>query len=141
MQEAVKEARLAVSEHEVPVGAVIVKNDAIIASAHNQCVSHNDPCEHAEMLVMREAYHKLGSLEGCTLYVTLEPCAMCAGAMIHMRLPRLVYGAFDQGCGCCGSRIDLTDHWFEHSVETIGGICEAECAAFLQDFFRELRIQ
>jgi tRNA(adenine34) deaminase len=93
------------------------------------------------MLALKDAYEKLGSLEGCTLYVTLEPCAMCAGAMIHMRLPRLVYGAFDPACGCCGSRLDLGDHWFDHSIETIGGVLEEQCSSLLKDFFRVIRIQ
>lgn len=141
MREAVKEAALALYEHEVPVGAVVVRNGVVISHAHNLCAAESDPTAHAEMLAMKEAHAVLGSLDGCTLYVTLEPCAMCAGAMIHMRLPRLVYGAFDTACGCCGSRIDLTDHWFDHSIETIGGVCEAECADLLKGFFKELRIE
>lgn len=139
MLKALGEAEAAYSENEVPVGAVVVKDDRIVASAHNLCTAKNDPTLHAEMIACRDAFQKLGSLEGCTLYVTLEPCAMCAGAMLHMRLPRLVFGAFDQTCGCCGSRIDLGDHWFDHSIETIGGILEDESAALLQKFFQRLR--
>lgn len=139
MREAIAEARLACSAGEVPVGAVIVKDERIAARAHNLCEALRDPTAHAELLAMRKAYETLGSLKGCTLYVTLEPCAMCAGAMIHMQLPRLVYGAFDAENGCCGSKIDLTDHWFEHTVETVGGISEAECAALLREFFANLR--
>ncbi len=139
MQQALSEAQIAYKAGEVPVGAVIVKNGKLIASAHNLCESEHDPSKHAELLVMQAAYDRLGSLSGCTLYVTLEPCAMCAGAMLHFQLPRLVFGAFDRTCGCCGSRIDLTDHWFAHSVETIGGICEDECAAMLSAFFVNLR--
>ncbi len=139
MKEALKEAVSAWNEHEVPVGAVVVRNEAIVSRAHNRCICESDPTAHAEMLALRDAYQKLGSLNGCILYVTLEPCAMCAGAMIHFGLPRLVFGAYDRACGCCGSRIDLGDRWFERSVETIGGICEAECAAMLSDFFQSLR--
>ena len=139
MKEALNEAALACKEHEVPVGAIIVRDDAIVSRAHNRCISKNDPTAHAELLAMKDAYQKLGSLNGCILYVTLEPCAMCAGAMVHLGLPRLVFGAYDRACGCCGSRIDLGDHWFEHNVETIGGIREAECAALLSNFFRDIR--
>ena len=136
---ALQEAKTAFSEGEVPVGAVIVKDEAIVARTHNLCVQESDPSLHAEFLAMQEAYRRLGSLADCTLYVTLEPCAMCAGAMIRFRLPRLVYGAFDPNAGCCGSRIDLGDHWFEHSVETIGGVLEDECEALLRTFFDSLR--
>ena len=139
MRSAIREAKLAFKEGEVPVGAVVVKDDMLIASAHNQCESQHDPLLHAETIAMRSAFETLGSLRGCTLYVTLEPCAMCAGAMIHLQLPRLVFGAFDAENGCCGSRIDLTDHWFEHSVQTIGGILEPECAELLKRFFSNLR--
>lgn len=141
MELALREAKIAFSEREVPVGALMIKDDRIISAAHNRCISLGDETAHAEMLALKEAYAKLGSLQGCTLYVTLEPCAMCAGAMIHMRLPRLVYGAFDPACGCCGSRIDLGDHWFDHSIETSGGVLEEQCTALLKDFFREIRIQ
>lgn len=138
---ALAEAKIACDENEVPVGAIVVKNDAITAKAHNRCSADHDPTAHAELVALKAAYEKLGSLDGCTLYVTLEPCAMCAGAMIHMRLPRLVFGAFDPVGGCCGSKIDLGDHWFDHSIETIGGVCETECASILKDFFRALRIE
>ena len=141
MQCAIEEAKRAFDENEVPVGAAVVKDDTIVSKAHNTCNFGKDPLAHAEMLALKEAYSKLGTLEGCTLYVTLEPCAMCAGAMIHLRLPRLVYGAFDPACGCCGSRIDLTDHWFDHDMETIGGICDTECASLLKSFFHTLRYE
>lgn len=139
MRFALDEAKTARSASEVPVGAVIVKDDRIVSSAHNLCFTQHDPSAHAELIALREAYAALGSLNGCTLYVTLEPCAMCAGAMIQMHLPRLVYGAFDPECGCCGSKIDLGDHWFDHSVQTIGGILEEECAQLLKDFFLSRR--
>ena len=139
MEEALAEARLALAEDEVPVGAVVVKEGKIVARAHNLSRQRNDPTNHAELLALQAAQQKLGSLSGCTLYVTMEPCAMCAGAMVLLKLPRLVFGAFDERCGCTGSRVDLTDHWFYHSVETWGGILEKECAALLTDFFQSRR--
>ena len=139
MQCAIQEAHKAFLCGEVPVGAVIIKDDQIVASAYNRCETNKDPLQHAEMLALQKANALLGSLSGCTMYVTLEPCAMCAGAIVHMRLPRLVFGAFDKETGCCGSRIDLTDHWFDAATETIGGICEQECASLLSDFFTQLR--
>lgn len=139
MQEALVEAQAALSEDEVPVGAVVVKDGAIVARAHNLSRRQNDPTQHAELLALQAAQRKLGSLAGCTIYVTMEPCAMCAGAMVLLKLPRLVFGAFDASCGCTGSRVDLTDHWFYHSVETWGGVLEEECAALLTDFFQRKR--
>ena len=139
MGEALLEAQSALSEDEVPVGAVVVNDGKIVARAHNLSRQQKDPTAHAELLALRAAQQKLGSLEGCTLYVTMEPCAMCAGAMVLMKLPRLVFGTFDESCGCTGSRLDLTDHWFYHSVETWGGVLATECAALLSDFFQGKR--
>ena len=139
MKAAIQEARDAIKDDEVPVGAVIVKDGAIIAQAHNLSRQNNDPAQHAELLALRQAHQALGSLNGCTLYVTMEPCAMCAGAMILFKLPRLVFGAFDPSCGCTGSRIDLTDHWFYHSVETWGGVLEKDCSSLLSEFFQRKR--
>ncbi len=139
MQEALKEARTALQEDEVPVGAVVVKDGGIVARAHNLSKQQKDPTLHAEILALRQAQQQLGSLTGCTLYVTMEPCAMCAGAMVLLKLPRLVFGAFDTSCGCTGSRVDLTDHWFYHSVETWGGVLERDCAALLTEFFQRKR--
>ena len=139
MREALSEARAAFGEDEVPVGAVVVKDDVIIARAHNLSRQNSDPTWHAELLALQAAQKKLGSLSGCTLYVTMEPCAMCAGAMVLLKLPRLVFGTFDPSCGCTGSRVDLTDHWFYHSVETWGGILEQECASLLSEFFQRKR--
>lgn len=135
MRLALAEAQKAAALDEVPVGAVLVKGGAVIATAHNLCEEKKNPALHAECIALREGYRKLGSLKGCTLFVTLEPCAMCAGAILQYRLPELVFGAFDARAGCCGSRLDLTDHWFYHSVKTWGGIMEADCAALLQSFF------
>ena len=139
MLEALEEARAALSEDEVPVGAIVVKDDTVVAKTHNLSRQHNDPTMHAEILALKEAQRKLGSLAGCTLYVTMEPCAMCAGAIVLLKLPRLVFGAFDESCGCTGSRVDLTDHWFYHSVETWGGVLEGDCAALLTEFFQRKR--
>ncbi len=139
MREALREAQAALAVEEVPVGAVVVKDGLIVARAHNLSRQNNDPTQHAELVALQQAQRSLGSLEGCTLYVTMEPCAMCAGAMVLTKLPRLVFGAFDPSCGCTGSRMDLTDHWFYHSVETWGGILEEECAALLTEFFQRKR--
>lgn len=139
MKLALREAETAAQSEEVPIGCVIVKEDTVVAKAHNLCHKHHDPALHAECIALKQAWEQIGSLEGCTLYVTLEPCAMCAGAMIHYRLPRLVFGAFDPACGCTGSKVDLTDHWFYHSVETFGGILEEECQSLLSAFFAERR--
>ncbi len=139
MRAALQEAQAALQEDEVPVGAVVVKDDEIVARAHNLSRQNNDPTQHAELLALRQAQRQLGSLTGCTLYVTMEPCAMCAGAMVLLKLPRLVFGAFDTSCGCTGSRVDLTDHWFYHSVETWGGILERDGAALLTEFFQRKR--
>ena len=139
MREALREAQAALAVEEVPIGAVVMKDGHIVARAHNLSRQNNDPTQHAELVALQQAQRSLGSLEGCTLYVTMEPCAMCAGAMVLTKLPRLVFGAFDPSCGCTGSRMDLTDHWFYHSVETWGGILEEECAALLTEFFQRKR--
>lgn len=139
MQIALLEAQKAADEEEVPVGCVLVKDGIVVAKAHNLCHGRKDPTLHAECLAMKTVWEQFGTLEGCVLYVTLEPCAMCAGTMIHYRLPRLVFGAYDSNCGCTGSLVDLTDHWFYHSIETIGGILEPECSTLLADFFSQHR--
>ena len=140
MRLALEEARLAFGEGEVPVGAVLVKHGEVIARAHNRVEQTGDATAHAELLCLREAMVRLGPrLTDCTLYVTLEPCAMCAGACVNAKLMRLVCGAFDEVAGCCGSKMDLTDHCFLHSVETWSGILELECKQLLTDFFQALR--
>ena len=140
MRLALEEARLAFDEGEVPVGAVLVKSGEVLARAHNRVEQSGDATAHAELLCLREAMKRLGPrLTNCTLYVTLEPCAMCAGACVNTKLSRLVYGAFDEAAGCCGSKMDLTDHCFLHSVETWGGILEPDCKSLLTDFFQALR--
>ncbi len=140
MRLALEEARLAFDEDEVPVGTVLVKNGEVIARAHNRVEQTGDATAHAELLCLREAMERLGPrLTDCTLFVTLEPCAMCAGACVNAKLSRLVYGAFDEAAGCCGTKMDLTDHCFLYSVETWGGILEPDCKALLTDFFQALR--
>ena len=140
MRFALEEATLAFEAGEVPVGAVLVQNGEVVARAHNMVETLHDTTAHAELLCLREAMGKLGArLTDCTLYVTLEPCAMCAGACVNAKLGRLVFGAFDEVAGCCGSKLDLTDKCFLHSVETWGGILEPDCKALLTDFFQALR--
>jgi len=140
MRLALAQAQLAFDAGEVPVGAVLVRQGEVIATGHNRVERDHDATRHAEMICLSEGMAKLGGrLTGCTLYVTLEPCAMCAGACVNAKLGRLVYGAFDEVAGCCGSKMDLTDKCFLHSVETWGGILEEECKALLSRFFQALR--
>jgi len=140
MRFALEEATLAFEAGEVPVGAVLVRNGEGVARAHNIVETLHDTTAHAELLCLREAMGRLGArLTDCTLYVTLEPCAMCAGACVNAKLGRLVFGAFDEVAGCCGSKMDLTDKCFLHSVETWGGILEEDCKTLLSSFFQALR--
>lgn len=140
MRLALIEAHQAAMEDEVPVGAVVVCGGLVLARAHNRTVALSDGTAHAELLAMQAAARRRGGrLSGCTLYVTLEPCAMCAGAAVNLRLEELVFGAFDPRAGCCGSLLDLTDHCLLHSVRTWGGVLEDECAALLSEFFRAKR--
>lgn len=141
---ALAEAHQAAAEGEIPVGAVLVKDGQVIARAHNRREAAHDPTAHAEMLCMREAAHHLGDwrLRGCTLYVTLEPCPMCAGAMLMSQLTECVYGAADERQGCCGSVYDLPhDAAFFHRVPCFGGVLQAECAQALRHFFERRRQQ
>jgi len=139
---AIEQAELAEKINEVPVGAVLVQNDQLIASAHNQPISNNDPTAHAEIQLLREAGKKLNNyrLPDTTLYVTLEPCTMCLGAMIHARISRVVFGAYDEKTGVCGSCQDLsTSKCFNHSIATDGGVLADECKQLLQKFFKKRR--
>jgi len=142
MGEALALAIKAAGEGEVPVGAVVVKDGNVIGRGYNRPVSKNDPTAHAEIVALREAGAATGNyrLAGCTLYVTIEPCAMCAGAIMHARIGRLVYGAADPKAGACGSVVDLfADSRLNHHAEVTGGI-EAEAAGkLLQDFFAARR--
>ncbi len=142
MQIALQQAQLAAKLGEVPVGAVIVKDQQIIAVAHNQPIALHDPSAHAEIQAMRLAAKILGNyrLTDCTLYVTLEPCAMCAGAIQHARLAHLVYGASDPKTGACGSVVDLmADKKLNHHTQVLAGVMASECGALLSDFFKQRR--
>ena len=142
MQLALAEARAAAAAGEVPVGAVIVKDGVLLASGRNAPVALHDPSAHAEINAMRAAAARLGNyrLDGCELFVTLEPCAMCAGAMLHARLARVVFGAADPKTGAAGSVIDLfAESRLNHHTKVRGGVLGEACAALLQDFFRTRR--
>ena len=142
MQEALALARRAAEEGEVPVGAVVVKDGAVVGRGHNRPVSGNDPTAHAEIVALREAGAATGNyrLAGCTLYVTIEPCAMCAGAIMHARIGRLVYGAADPKAGACGSVVNLfADDRLNHHTTVAGGVMADVAGKLLQDFFAARR--
>jgi tRNA(adenine34) deaminase len=142
MQAALAEARLAAKAGEVPIGAVAVHGGAIIARGQNRVLRDVDPTAHAEIVALRTAAKVLGNyrLTGCTLYVTLEPCAMCAGAMIHARIDRLVYAAADPKAGACGSVLAVLNHpQLNHKIEVEQGIAAGESGELLRNFFRERR--
>jgi tRNA(Arg) A34 adenosine deaminase TadA len=142
MDAAVAEARAAAEADDVPVGAVIVRHGVIVARAGNRTVRDHDPTAHAEMLAVRHAAATLGDwrLEGCVLYVTLEPCAMCAGAIVLARLSGLVFGAWDPKAGMAGSVGDLVRHpKLNHRLEVRGGVDDARCGALLREFFAARR--
>jgi len=139
---AIKQAVKADTEGEVPVGGVIVKDGQLIAQAHNQPISTNDATAHAEIQLLRAAgkLQKNYRLINTTIYVTLEPCAMCLGAMMHARIKRIVYGASDPKTGVCGSHVDLSsESFFNHEMEISGGVLEKECKELLQSFFKSRR--
>jgi tRNA(adenine34) deaminase len=142
MREALKEARQAAKRGEVPIGAVVVKDGQIIARGHNQPISKADPTAHAEVVALRKAAAKLNSyrLSGCSLYVTLEPCLMCAGAMIHSRIQTLIYGTADPKGGAVASLYNiLEDARLNHRVKVIAGILEEESRDILKAFFKARR--
>ena len=139
---ALAEARLAAEEGQVPIGAVLVQNGAVISRAHNRRENDKDATAHAEMLVIRDACQKLGRwrLSGTTLYVTIEPCPMCAGALVMSRVDRLVYGSPDYKAGAVESLFNITSHpALTHRLEVTAGIRQEECAAAMQAFFRKRR--
>ena len=139
MNLAIKQAIKAKKEGEVPIGAVLVKDELLIAKAHNQSIVNNDATAHAEIQLLRKAGGKIKNyrLPDSTLYVTLEPCAMCFGAMIQARIERLVYGAYDPKTGVCGSCGNLTNaDYFKHKIDITGGIFEKECRQILKSFFK-----
>ena len=142
MREALDLASEAAATGEVPVGAVVVKDGEIIGRGYNRPITTSDPTAHAEIIALREAARSLGNyrLTGCELYVTLEPCAMCVGAMVHARLARVVYGAADPKTGACGSIVDLPGlATFNHHGRFEGGILADECSGVLKRFFAERR--
>lgn len=134
-------ARQAADEGEVPVGAVVVRDGAVIGSGRNRRESCGNALAHAELEAINEACRHLGGwqLVGCTLYVTLEPCPMCAGAIINSRIERVVQGAMNPKAGSCGSLVNLFEIPYNHHPEVVSGVCADECSALLKDFFRTLR--
>jgi tRNA(adenine34) deaminase len=142
MQQALEQAELAALAGEVPVGAVIVRNGVVVARAFNKPITNHDPSAHAEMLALRDAAlsEENYRLPGTTLYVTLEPCIMCAGAMLHARVDRIVYGASDQKTGAAGSVLDVfSSKQINHQTVVEGGVMTEECGQLLRDFFKERR--
>jgi tRNA(adenine34) deaminase len=142
MEHALREAELAYKRKEVPIGAIVVRENRIIGRGYNQIEALQDPTAHAEMIAITAAANQLGSrrLEKCTLYVTLEPCPMCAGAIVLARLPRLVYGGEDPKAGACGTLFDIVrDERLNHRVEVVGGVMSERCSAILKDFFTKVR--
>lgn len=143
MKSALQQAKKAYAYDEVPIGCVIVKDDHIISRGYNKREMSNQSIAHAEILAIQKACKKLNSwrLEGCTLYVTLEPCPMCAGAIVQSRIDRVVFGAYDHKGGCVGTCTNLFEiEAFNHHPEYVGGILESECSDILKDFFRQKRI-
>jgi tRNA(adenine34) deaminase len=143
LQLAMEQARFAAEANEVPVGAVLVSSDgAVLGLGENRVIRDCDPTAHAEMIAMRAAGQSLKNyrLEDCTIYVTLEPCAMCAGAMIHARIARLVYGASDPKAGAAGSVLQVVNHpHLNHQMQVTGGVHAEECGNILREFFRMRR--
>lgn len=144
MRVAIQEAKKAEDIKEVPIGAIIVLNDEIIATGFNVRETTQSTLSHAELIAIDKANKKLGSwrLEDCTLYVTLEPCPMCAGAIIQSRIKRVVFGAYDPKAGCAGTIMNLLqEEMFNHQVELVGGVLEEDCRSLLTYFFQKLRRQ
>ncbi len=142
MKEAIRQARKAWKFLEVPIGCVIVKNGKIIARGYNRRNTDKNPLAHAELLAIRKASRAVGDwrLEGCTMYITLEPCQMCAGAIVQARIPRVVIGSRNPKAGCAGSILNLLKvPQFNHQAELTEGVLKEECSSMLTDFFRELR--
>lgn len=142
MREALRQAKKAAAIGEVPIGCVIVHQDKIIARGYNKRNSQKTTLGHAELLAIQKASKKLGDwrLEDCTMYITLEPCPMCAGAIVQARIPRVVIGAMNPKAGCAGSILNLLQvDRFNHQTETVTGVLEGECQAAMKEFFRQLR--
>jgi len=144
MAEAIRQAQRAEQIGEVPIGAVVVRDGAVIGAGYNVRETTRDPTAHAEMVAIRQASEALGAwrLLGCSLYVTLEPCPMCAGAILQSRVERVVYGTSDPKAGCVGTLMDLLqDQRFNHAAEWKSGVLQEQCSALLTDFFRRLRVR
>ncbi|MBZ5566016.1 MAG: tRNA adenosine(34) deaminase TadA [Acidobacteriia bacterium] len=142
MRLALREATRGAREQEVPVGAAVVRDGQVLARAHNRPIGLHDPTAHAEVLALRRAARKLGNyrLTGCDLYVTIEPCAMCAGAIVQARVRRVVFGATDPKAGASGSALKVLNHpKLNHQVEVVAGVLAEECATLLRQFFRARR--
>ncbi len=142
MHSAIAQAQAAEAAGEVPIGAVIVRDGTNITTGNNRVLRDHDPSAHAEIIALRAAGKLLGNyrLEGCDLYTTLEPCAMCAGAILHARIRRLIYAAPDPKAGACGSVLSVMNHpQLNHKLELVTGVMAEECAALLQNFFRARR--
>jgi tRNA(adenine34) deaminase len=143
MELALEQARLAAEAGEVPVGALVIRDGEIVGQGHNRNLLDHDPTAHAEIVVLRQAARRLGNhrLAGCTVYATIEPCSMCAGALIHARVSRLVYGASDPKAGAAGSVLKVLNHPdLNHTMEVTSGILSGRCSEILQDFFRRKRL-
>ncbi|HEX3154344.1 MAG TPA: tRNA adenosine(34) deaminase TadA [Candidatus Angelobacter sp.] len=144
MERALELAQLAAAAGEVPVGALVIKDGEIIGQGHNRNLLDNDPTAHAEIVALRQAAARLGNhrLTGCTMVATIEPCSMCAGALIHARIARLVYGASDPKAGAAGSTVEVINHpSLNHRMEVTAGVLAAKCSEILQRFFRKKRQQ
>ncbi|KMT64239.1 tRNA adenosine(34) deaminase TadA [Catenovulum maritimum] len=144
MRLALEQAALAEAENEIPVGAIIVKDDTVIASAYNQSITQHDATGHAEIKVIQRAGQFLQNyrLVGCRLYVTLEPCSMCAGALVHSRLDSVIYGADDLKTGSCGSIMNLIQHpQLNHQLELVSGVLADDCGAIISNFFKRRRAE
>jgi len=144
MRRAIEQAKAAQLVGEVPVGAIIVRSDELIAAGENRNLRDHDPSAHAEIVALRAAGTALGNhrLDGCEMYVIIEPCAMCAGALVHARLKALIYGASDPKAGAVSSVMNVLNHpRLNHRMEVIGGVLEAECSELLKSFFRSRRVE
>ena len=142
MKAAITQAKKARALHEVPIGCVIVRDGSILSRGYNRRNTDHDTLSHAELIAIRRASKKLGDwrLEGCTMYLTLEPCQMCSGALVQSRIDKVVIGAMNPKAGCAGSIMNLLQSdRFNHRVACVYGVCEEECSALLSDFFSELR--
>lgn len=142
MKQALKQAKKAYAIDEVPIGCVIVYGGKVIARGYNRRNTDKNTLSHAELLAIKKASKKIGDwrLEDCTMYITLEPCQMCAGAIVQARIPRVVIGAMNPKAGCAGSVLNLLQvERFNHQVDTVRGVLEEECSSMLSQFFRELR--